>query len=373
MKHEPGISEKTTPSGTKTLQIRVKQDNGKYAYASVIIKDYPTPGAAMAAAKKIRDDLKRKADMGYVLKKKNPTVGELYHGRHEALSCALTTIERHDAVYNHSIIEYKDVDITKVTAAMVQKTISDYAQEHTQGQTDLCHTLWHQIFEYADMLEIPVTDKTRKVKKVKAMVPTKKRKNTVSREDFRTFMEALWNYDDGSEIAHAVYNWIAVLCLSGLQPGECNALTIDSIQDGFIHVYQLVGSTAKEKYALITPKNRNRQRYVPISKELQPLLEKLVEQAKNANRELLFIWKNGKLFNTDNMSTFVNDVAKAAGVEFRAYMLRHQFSTTLFRNGTDLRTIMELMGHVPVNMSIYYASSDNETKRKAVENVKLMN
>ena len=53
---------------------------------------------------------------------------------------------------------------------------------------------------------------------------------------------------------------------------------------------------------------------------------------------------------------------------FRAYTLRHQFTTDMLQQNVDIRTIMELMGHTESTMTLYYARSNDQKKREAVEN-----
>ena len=62
--------------------------------------------------------------------------------------------------------------------------------------------------------------------------------------------------------------------------------------------------------------------------------------------------------------------SKAAGVDFRMYNCRHQFDTDIIDQGTDLRTVTELMGHSSAEMSIGYARSDKDKKRKAIDSRK---
>ena len=52
----------------------------------------------------------------------------------------------------------------------------------------------------------------------------------------------------------------------------------------------------------------------------------------------------------------------------RSISIDNLFSTDLLMNGVDPKTHQELMGHSTYNMSLYYANSNEEQKKKAVEN-----
>lgn len=54
------------------------------------------------------------------------------------------------------------------------------------------------------------------------------------------------------------------------------------------------------------------------------------------------------------------------GIKFNMLRYRHQFSTDLIKNGKDVRTIMELMGHNNIEMPFGYARSDEQAKINAL-------
>jgi len=48
------------------------------------------------------------------------------------------------------------------------------------------------------------------------------------------------------------------------------------------------------------------------------------------------------------------------------HMFRHTFASRLTRNGVDIVTVKELLGHSNINVTMRYAHSNHETKRLAV-------
>ena len=51
------------------------------------------------------------------------------------------------------------------------------------------------------------------------------------------------------------------------------------------------------------------------------------------------------------------------------HSLRHTFATNLVMNGTDLRTVQELLGHSSLTMTMRYSHPTPEHKRNAIANL----
>ena len=48
-------------------------------------------------------------------------------------------------------------------------------------------------------------------------------------------------------------------------------------------------------------------------------------------------------------------------------MFRHAFASRLTRSGVDIVTVKELLGHANITVTMRYAHSNDEAKRRAVE------
>ena len=94
------------------------------------------------------------------------------------------------------------------------------------------------------------------------------------------------------------------------------------------------------------------------------LLDELLEYAKE---DRLFIRANGQQMNTDWIGTIISRVCRANGIEFNMYRLRHNMATSLVTNNVDSKTTIEILGHANYDMSIYYASSNEELKKDAIK------
>ena len=115
---------------------------------------------------------------------------------------------------------------------------------------------------------------------------------------------------------------------------------------------------------IIRTKTEKSVRDIPLSTAAEAIFKAIEDMSAN---EYIFMQANGKLAEIDTISNNVRLASKAAGVDFRMYNCRHQFDTDI---RTDLRTVTELMGHSSAEMSIGYARSDKDKKRKAIDSRK---
>jgi site-specific recombinase XerD len=66
------------------------------------------------------------------------------------------------------------------------------------------------------------------------------------------------------------------------------------------------------------------------------------------------------------MLKIVIQKAGLAGQGITPHKLRHTFATHLIRNGVDIRTVQELLGHSEIETTARYLHSDTKTKQAAV-------
>jgi site-specific recombinase XerD len=52
------------------------------------------------------------------------------------------------------------------------------------------------------------------------------------------------------------------------------------------------------------------------------------------------------------------------------HMFRHTFASRLTRDGVDIVTVKELLGHASITCTMRYAHSNDEAKRRAVRRLK---
>ena len=156
---------------------------------------------------------------------------------------------------------------------------------------------------------------------------------------------------------------------TGLRPAECFALSKEDIKNGFVTVNKELGSDIADDSIKIDRDNINiirkckteaSIRKVPISDELQKLLD-----GYEVEGDILFPTKKGQYFNVANLGGRFRNLE----IPFNMYQLRHTVATKLITNNIDQRTIIEILGHENIDMSVYYARSNDELKKEALRTI----
>lgn len=152
-------------------------------------------------------------------------------------------------------------------------------------------------------------------------------------------------------------NWVAMrdralftlLYGAGLRINEALSLNLEHLpRDGFLRV---IGKG-------------NKERQVPILKEIQPALKEYRDACpfpEEPNRPL-FMGMKGKRLNQGVAQKSMRDLRKQLNLPETAtpHALRHSFATHLLRNGANLREIQELLGHVSLSTTQRYTEVNFE-------------
>ena len=114
----------------------------------------------------------------------------------------------------------------------------------------------------------------------------------------------------------------------------------------------------------------NKERIIPISKELMQTIEEYIaqkQQLKEANTEVLLVNEKGKklyakyLFNTTKK--YLGEVTTLS--KKSPHVLRHTFATHLMNNGADLIAVKELLGHSSLAATQIYTHNTIEKLKDA--------
>jgi integrase len=142
---------------------------------------------------------------------------------------------------------------------------------------------------------------------------------------------------------------------TGMRKGEILNLKWSNINftQGFITVTR--GSRTG------TPKN-DRSRKIPMNELLTQTLKNVKSRSTG---ELVFSDRDKSLA---DFKTAWQRVKRDAGIQnLRFHDLRHTVGTRLGMAGVDIRTLMEIMGHQDIKMTIRYLHPTSEHKRKAMD------
>lgn len=144
---------------------------------------------------------------------------------------------------------------------------------------------------------------------------------------------------------------ISLIYSAGLRRSELLNLTPKDIISERMLI-RIVGKGKKYRYSLLSDK---------LLKELRTYYTEYRPQKWLFEGE-----KPGEQYSPSALVKILKEAARKAGIKHRVHlhMLRHTFATHLLEQGTDLRTIQELMGHNDIRTTSIYLHVSNAYKAK---------
>jgi integrase/recombinase XerC len=149
---------------------------------------------------------------------------------------------------------------------------------------------------------------------------------------------------------------ITLLLSTGLRRAELVSITLDDLN--------------LENAQLVVHGKGAKQRVVPLTvASLQAIRDyQRVRPETDSDRLLVSQW--GEALHPRAVNRKLQVALKRAGLSDKGvtpHQLRHTFATHLIRNGVDVRTVQELLGHSDLATTAKYLHSDTRTKRAAVD------
>lgn len=257
---EKHVAEKRNKDGIfYQVSVTYKSSSGKRTTKSIgqfYVKDYGDKKTALRQAVKARDRALKEIEMG-AFEHPDLTVDDCFNASLDLFNLSAKTKRWHIIVYNQMMDDrLKYMPITKVTTEDVVTNMNQFADTHSKDGISRCRTVWHQIFQTAQMKEIPVIDRTMAIKAPRSKVPTKPRETACTYEDVMVTLENLETYGDtpvAQRRARHLHDIILIMFYTGMRPQEALALAKSEINfdDELITVYQSVGSTHNRTYFYI--------------------------------------------------------------------------------------------------------------------------
>jgi len=149
---------------------------------------------------------------------------------------------------------------------------------------------------------------------------------------------------------------VVLLLSTGIRRSEAVGVTLDDID--------------LEKRQLLIRGKGDKERVVPLTDQVVEAIRAYLPYRTKTQSRHLFVsaWKghpiHGRCIN--RMLKIVIEKAGLAGQGITPHKLRHTFATHLIRNGVDIRTVQELLGHSEIETTARYLHSDTKTKQAAV-------
>lgn len=122
--------------------------------------------------------------------------------------------------------------------------------------------------------------------------------------------------------------------------------------------------------SLVTCKNENKQRIIPLGKlSLSALKEYMTiarpSMIKDDNETALFVNVNGKRLTRQGFWKIIKFYKEQAHItkDITPHVLRHSFATHLLQNGADLKSIQTMLGHSDISSTqVYMQFQDDSLK-----------
>ena len=356
-----------------TVRFYYTDQTGRHFYSRTFnSKDFSTPGAAMAAACQHRDEIQVKLRTIGLPSSRAATLSDLMDQKEIVYPRSAETNRKHRINFNKYIAPmYGGTPISGIKPADISRTLAAMTTTCSADLIKQVLSLWRLICRTAIRCGMIQADPSALVDAPKSYKVVEHRAVLTDRQTVEAMIDALGRHakhSDRSRYNYRLYQMaIRVMYHTGLRPSECYALRRSDVdlENHTITVRARVGSTPEARYVVVPPKTEMSARTVPITPAACDVLKELIDMSYD---EQLFLDYDGKLLNSDVVSNVVHRVAKAEGLDFRMYMLRHGYDNDLLNQGADPRSIMELMGHTEWKTSIGYARSTMEKKAEIVEN-----
>lgn len=171
--------------------------------------------------------------------------------------------------------------------------------------------------------------------KVAKRLPEFVKENDISKEGLEEYFQ-----DDFNGIRNKLI--VEFLYQTGIRLSELINLKVDNIQNESIKVLG----------------KRNKERIIPISKELFSQVQNylLYRNTVNTEVETLFILENGKKIYEKLVYRVINTyLSSETNLEKRSpHVLRHTFATHMMNNGAGLEVLKDLLGHANLSATQVY-------------------
>jgi len=155
---------------------------------------------------------------------------------------------------------------------------------------------------------------------------------------------------------------IETLYYAGPRCEELAALDVDDVP-----------MTARSGQVIIRAGKGGKPRTIPISKGLRPTLEtwraqRLADCDGNGDGCPLFVGRGGERLGDTGIRRRVGAIGAAVGIEdLGPHVMRHTFGTRLVREGVDLATVADLMGHSRTETTRRYSAPTEEYRVNALD------
>lgn len=357
------INQRQNKSGKYTFQVRVRTENGDVV-KSFSEKDYGSAKLAFESAVLFRDRTMYELRNGTLLMQSNATVQDMFDTYLETTTCSFKTQKKQKYQYKKYVL-HKTTKMQNLTRADIQEDLNKMAETCSKDTISKVYYIWKNcIVGTALLKDVLNKDIMLGVKKPESKAISIKKSTKTDRETLDKLKKAIISSTRDTYNARIINFLLEVLYYTGMRPAEAFALTRDDFSKNGISITKEIGSSIEDTGVVRRVKADDSVRVIPIHPELKEILEELKAYSRY---DELFKDSNGKYIEIDWLDGVIYRACKSHKIQFHMYRLRHNLATQLVTNKVDSKTTIELMGHANYDMSLYYASSNDELKEEAIK------
>jgi integrase len=360
---EPYITQRQGKNGKWSFQVFIRTE-GFTITKTFAEKSYGSAKLAFEVAVQFRNRTLADIADNTILRKNNVTVREVFEEFLGSTSLSWKTKDYHQKLFKKYVL-HKEKKIQEVTRADITEELNKMVEIASNDTISRVYTLWkNDIIETALAKEYINRDLMAGIRKPESHMIQTKRGVETDRETVLKVEDLVLHCTKSWHEKKVIIAFLETLYYTGMRPAEVAVLTKDDIKKGYISVTKELGSSIEENNVVRRCKSPTSVRDIPIHPGLVETLEELKEIARS---DKLFVKDDGQYMDSTWLSDVIRRLCKPKGIEFNMYRLRHNMATSLVANKVDDRTTMDILGHAHYDMSLYYASSSDESRKKAVE------
>lgn len=276
-------------------------------------------------------------------------------------------------VHNHLLPAFAETPVGEISRKLVQQLVNKKLDSGLKKKSvhDILIVL-KMVVRYArDEFEIPVVDNW-KIDWPSCNMEEEKKLPRYTPDEFRRIVRYAIEKPSPTSLG------ILLAITSGMRIGEVCALKFGDIdlEQKVIHVQHTLervyfpfgpAGESRSKIIIGEPKTKSSKRYIPIMRDVFPLVKKFAAIA----RPDYYVCTMSTHFTEPR--TFRNRyeffIKKEVGLSrcIRFHGLRHTFASTLIENKADVKTVSSILGHSDVSTTLnVYVHPSEDTKRAAI-------
>jgi len=256
-------------------------------------------------------------------------------------------------IHPRQVAAVKRPDILRHIAEMMQRGVGDRARNRALAAI---RAFYRALIDMQHLEHNPAAE-VKKAKEEKNRTPI-----YLEEQELEQYI-----YETDGKYYHRNLCILMLMGYAGLRVGEVHRLNVEDIHpSGHVNV---LGKGRK-------------WRVIPLQEALLNLLNDVIKERiapKSMKENPLFVSQFGRRLSRRMIQHIANQtfeklklsVPEMANRKFSSHKLRHSFGTNQIRNGTDLRTLQELLGHKSIETTQIYTHVSNKQLIEAMGRVKI--